>query len=45
MKPTPEDLATWEAAGVTELIWGLPDKSADEVEAFIARHGARLGLS
>jgi probable F420-dependent oxidoreductase len=44
MKPTPEDLADWEAAGATELIWGLPDKSADEVEAFIGRHGARLGL-
>jgi len=45
MKPTPEDLAAWEAAGATEVIWGLPDKSAEEVEAFIGRHGARLGLS
>jgi len=44
MKPSPEDLAGWEAAGATELIWGLPDKPAEEVEAFIARHGARLGL-
>jgi probable F420-dependent oxidoreductase len=44
-KPSPEDIAGWAAAGVTELIWGLPDKSADEVLAFIARHGARLGLS
>ena len=44
MKPTPEDLAGWEAAGATEVIWGLPDKPAEEVEAFIARHGARLGL-
>jgi alkanesulfonate monooxygenase SsuD/methylene tetrahydromethanopterin reductase-like flavin-dependent oxidoreductase (luciferase family) len=43
-KPTPEDFAAWEAAGVTELIWGLPDRSAEEVEAFIARHGERLGL-
>jgi probable F420-dependent oxidoreductase len=43
-KPSPEDIAGWAAAGVTELIWGLPDKPADEVEAFIARHGARLGL-
>jgi probable F420-dependent oxidoreductase len=43
-RPTPEDLSTWEAVGATELIWGLPDKSAEEVEAFIARHGARLGL-
>jgi probable F420-dependent oxidoreductase len=43
-RPSPGDLAAWEAAGATELIWGLPDKSAEEVEAFIARHGARLGL-
>lgn len=43
-RPTPEDFMAWEAAGVTELIWGVPDKSADEVEAFIAKHGARLGL-
>src|SRR3954454_11693918 len=34
MKPTPEDVAAWEAAGATEVIWGLPDKSAEEVEAF-----------
>ncbi|MET3963449.1 putative F420-dependent oxidoreductase [Marmoricola sp. OAE513] len=45
MRPSPEDLAAWEASGVTELIWGVPDKSAEEVEAFIAKHGARLGLS
>ncbi len=45
MKPTPEDLATWAECGVTELIWGLPDKEADEVVAFIGRHGQRLGLS
>jgi alkanesulfonate monooxygenase SsuD/methylene tetrahydromethanopterin reductase-like flavin-dependent oxidoreductase (luciferase family) len=43
-RPAPEDLAAWEAAGATELIWGLPDRSAEEVEAFIARHGVRLGL-
>jgi alkanesulfonate monooxygenase SsuD/methylene tetrahydromethanopterin reductase-like flavin-dependent oxidoreductase (luciferase family) len=45
MKPSPEDLAAWAECGVTELIWGLPDKSADEVIAFIGRHGERLGLS
>jgi probable F420-dependent oxidoreductase len=44
VRPTAEDLAAWDTAGVTELIWGLPDKPADEVEAFIARHGDRLGL-
>ncbi len=45
MKPSPEDLAAWAECGVTELIWGLPDKDADEVIAFIGRHGQRLGLS
>ncbi len=45
MKPSPEDLASWAECGVTELIWGVPDKPADEVIAFIGRHGARLGLS
>jgi probable F420-dependent oxidoreductase len=45
MRPTPEDLEAWQANGVTELIWGLPDKSAEDVVAFIGRHGERLGLS
>lgn len=44
-KPTPDVLARWEAAGVTEAIWGLPDKSPDEVRAFLARHAERLGLN
>jgi probable F420-dependent oxidoreductase len=43
-KPTPELLHAWEAAGVTDAIWGLPDRSADEVVAFLDRHAARLGL-
>lgn len=44
-KPTPELLAGWEEAGVTEAIWGLPDKNADEVEAYLGRHAGRLGLA
>lgn len=43
-KPTPELLESWDEAGVTDAIWGLPDRSADEVEAFLERHAARLGL-
>ncbi|MEO3781924.1 LLM class F420-dependent oxidoreductase [Actinocorallia sp. B10E7] len=43
-RPSPEDLAAWEEAGVTEVIWGLPDKPADDVAAFLARHARRLGL-
>ena len=44
-RPTPELLEGWESAGVTEAIWGLPDKSAEEVVAFIGRHAGRLGIS
>jgi len=39
-----ETLAEWEEAGVTEVIWGLPDKPAEEVRAFLGRHAGRLGL-
>ncbi len=41
---TPELLAEWTDAWVTDAIWGLPDKSADEVVASLGRQAARLGL-
>jgi len=44
-KPTPELLETWDRAGVTDAIWGLPDKPADEVVAFLGRHAERLGIT
>ena len=43
-KPTRELLEGWDAAGVTDAIWGLPDRPADEVVAFLGRHAGRLGL-
>ena len=43
-KPTPELLSTWEDAGVTDAIWGLPDKPHDEIVAFLGRHAERLGI-
>lgn len=43
-KPTPQLLDSWEGLGVTDAIWGLPDRSADEVVAFLGRHASRLGL-
>ena len=43
-KPTPELLASWASAGVTDAIWGLPDKPVDEVVGFLGRHAKRLGL-
>ena len=44
-KPTPELLSAWEAAGVTDAIWGVPDRSAEEVVAAISRQAARLSLT
>ncbi len=44
MKPSPEDLAGWAAAGATELIWGVPDKPTDEVLAYLDRLAGRIGL-
>jgi probable F420-dependent oxidoreductase len=43
-KPTPELLASWADCGVTDAIWGLPDKPPDDVIAFLGRQAARLGL-
>jgi alkanesulfonate monooxygenase SsuD/methylene tetrahydromethanopterin reductase-like flavin-dependent oxidoreductase (luciferase family) len=44
-KPTPQLIEGWHEAGVTDAVWGLPDRSADEVEAFIGRLATRLGLA
>ena len=43
-KPSPGDLATWAAAGVTELIWGLPDAPAEAVEAYLDRLAGRIAI-
>lgn len=43
-KPSPCDLDAWAAAGATECIWGLPDGPAGEVEAYLDRRAARLGI-
>jgi probable F420-dependent oxidoreductase len=44
MRPTPDVVADWEQAGVTEVIWGLPDKPEGDVVGFLGRHARRLGL-
>ncbi|WP_067431867.1 LLM class F420-dependent oxidoreductase [Nocardioides jensenii] len=44
-RPTPADLAEWAAAGVTELIWGVPDTSEDEVVAYLDRLSTKLDLA
>lgn len=43
-KPSAEDLAEWEDAGVDELIWGIPDATDDTVRAYLVRQAERLGL-
>ncbi len=43
-RPSADQITTWEQAGVTEVIWGLPDKPADEVVAYLGRHAQRVGL-
>lgn len=44
-KPDPNDLMTWAEQGVSELIWGVPDKAEDEVLASLDRMAGRLGIS
>ncbi|MGW4351759.1 LLM class F420-dependent oxidoreductase [Nocardia sp. NPDC004582] len=41
-KPDAEQLSAWAAAGVTDAVFGLPDKSADEVLAYLDRLAAKL---
>jgi probable F420-dependent oxidoreductase len=43
VKPDPELLAHWAEIGVSEVIFGLPDRSADEVVAFLGRLATKLG--
>nr|WP_260860698.1 hypothetical protein [Mycobacterium tilburgii] len=38
----PEKLAHWSELGVTEVLSGLPDKSEDEVGAYVERLAGKL---
>jgi probable F420-dependent oxidoreductase len=44
-RPGPDDIAQWEDAGVTDISWGVPDKSPDEVVAYMGRLADRIGLT
>lgn len=35
-KPDPDRLSRWAEAGVSEVVYGLPDKSAPEIDAYLA---------
>jgi len=39
-RPDAEKIAEWERIGVTEVMYGLPDKDEDEVLAYIERRGS-----
>jgi probable F420-dependent oxidoreductase len=41
-KPVPEKLEHWAQIGVTEVLFGLPDKSADDVAAYVERLAGKL---
>ena len=44
-RPDPERLAGWEELGVTDVLYGTPDRSADEVLAYLDRLAAKLGIA
>lgn len=43
-KPNPETLAAYRDLGVHEVVYGTPDRSATEVEAYLERLAGKLGL-
>ncbi|MCW2794897.1 TIGR03619 family F420-dependent LLM class oxidoreductase, partial [Nocardioides sp.] len=42
-KPGPEDLYAWGEAGVTELMWPVPDRSAEDVLTYLDKLAGRVG--
>lgn len=42
-RPDPEQLDQWHDAGVTEVIFGLPDRDESDVVAYIERLAGKLG--
>jgi len=41
-KPDPEKLARWADLGVTEVLFGLPDRSEAEVASYVERLAGKL---
>jgi len=44
-RPDPDDLVAWAEAGVSELIWGVPDKAEADVLAHLDKLAGRLQLT
>jgi probable F420-dependent oxidoreductase len=43
-KPDPELLKRWEELGVSDVLFGMPDRSEDEVVAYLGRLAGKLGI-
>jgi probable F420-dependent oxidoreductase len=43
-KPDPDRLAQWRELGVSDVIFGMPDRAADEVVGYLGRLAGKLGL-
>jgi probable F420-dependent oxidoreductase len=44
-KPDPDVLARWDSSGVTDVAFGMPDRSPDEVVGYLNRLAGKLGLA
>jgi probable F420-dependent oxidoreductase len=44
-KPEPDLLAHWAEIGVTDVAFGIPDRAADEVVAYLNRLAGKVGLA
>ncbi len=44
-KPDPDLLTHWDAIGVTDVAFGMPDRTADEVVGYLERLAGKLGLA
>jgi probable F420-dependent oxidoreductase len=44
-RPHPDTLARWGESGVTEALFGMPDRSEDEVADYVRRLAGRLALA
>lgn len=42
MRPDEERLTAWKEAGVTDVIYGMPDRSAEEAVAYLGRLSSKL---
>ena len=44
-RPDPAAISNWQAAGATEVLFGLPDRPEDEVAAYVERLAGKLAAA